>query len=60
MVDLVSYFGWEYVSVIFSDNDYGISASNAFANSAMKYDICIDKKIDISSSEINKTIGEVC
>ena len=58
MVDLVSYFGWEYVSVIFNDNDYGISASNAFANSAMKRDICIDKKIGISSSEINKRIGE--
>ena len=58
MVDLVSYFGWEYVSVVFSDNDCGISASNAFANNAMKYDICIDKKIDISSSEINETIGE--
>ena len=27
MVDLVSYFGWDYVSVIFGDNDYGTSAS---------------------------------
>ena len=58
MVDLVSYFGWEYVSVIFSNNDYGISASDAFANGAMKHDICIDKKIDISSSEINETVAE--
>ena len=58
MVDLVSYFGWDYVSVIFSDNDYGISASDAFANGAIKHDICIDKKIDISSSKINETVRE--
>ena len=58
MVDLLSYFGWNYANVIFSDNDYGISASNAFANRAMKYDICIDKKIDISSSEINEIVKE--
>ena len=56
MVDLVSYFRWEFVNVIFSHNDYGISASNAFANSAMKHDICIDKEIDISLSKINETI----
>ena len=58
MIDLVSYFGWEYVNVIFSHNDYGISASNAFANRAMQQDICINKKIDISSSEINATVPD--
>ena len=44
--------------MIFSHNDYGISASNAFANSAMKHDIYIDKKIDILSSKINKTVAK--
>ena len=58
MVDLLSYFGCEYVSVIFNNNDYGISASNAFVDSAKKHDICIDKKISISLSEINKTVEE--
>ena len=58
MVDLVSYFQWEYVNVIFSRNDYGISASNAFSNSATKHDICIDKKIDILSSEINAAVPD--
>ena len=58
MVDLASYFGWEYVSVIFNENDYGISTTNAFADSAMKHNICIDKKIGISSSESNETVGE--
>ena len=37
MVDLVSHFKWQYVSVIYSDNDYGVSVSNAFADSAMKH-----------------------
>ena len=58
MVDLVSYFGWEYVSVILSDNDYGISASNAFDDSAMKHGICLDKKIGILSSKMNESVGE--
>ena len=55
MVDLVSYFGWEYVSVIFTDNDYGESASNAFVNSATERGICIDVKIGILSSKASRT-----
>ena len=56
MVDLVSYFGWEYVSVIFDDNDYGVSASNAFIDTAMENNtICIDAKIDIPSPRTNET-----
>ena len=59
IVDLVSYFGWEYVSVIFSDDEYGVSVSNAFADSAMMHGICIDEKIDISLSlEANETVPE--
>ena len=58
MVDLVSFFGWEYVSVIFNDNDYGDSASNAFIDVARQNNICIDAKIDIppSGAKFNKTI----
>jgi len=58
MVDLVSHFKWQYVSVIYSDNEYGVSVSNAFADSAMKYGICIDKKIS-TSLEANETVPEV-
>ena len=58
MVDLVSYFGWEYVSVIFNDNDYGVSASNAFIDIATGRSICIDAKIPILSSMLNETIAE--
>ena len=58
MVDLVSFFGWEYVSVIFNDNNYGDSASNAFIDVARQHKICINAKIDIppSGSRFNKTI----
>ena len=58
MVDLVSFYGWEYVSVIFNDNDYGDSASNAFIDVARQHNICVDAKIDIppSGAKFNKTI----
>ena len=50
MVDLVSYFGWEQVIVIYNDNDYGVSASNAFIDSAMNRGICIEVRIRIPPS----------
>ena len=58
MVDFVSYFGWEYVNVIFNDNDYGVSASNAFIDVAAQHNICLDAKIDIppSGAEFNQTV----
>ena len=61
MVDLVSYFGWEYVSVIFNDNDFGDSASNAFIDAVMERGICVDAKIGIpllEESGANGTIKE--
>ena len=64
MVDLVSYFGWEYVSVIFNDNTYGEPGTDAFIDSAMRHGICIDYRRGIIQSEIsgakefNKTINE--
>ena len=61
MVDLVSYFGWEQVIVIYNDNDYGVSASNVFIDSAMNHGICIEVRIRIPSSstlDASKTIKE--
>ena len=55
MVDLVSYFRWEYVSMIFNDNGYGVSASNAFNTVAAQHNICLDAKIDIPP-EFNQTV----
>ena len=59
MIDLVSYFGWEYVNVIFDDNEYGKSGSNAFVDAATERGICVDVKIGILLSEVsgaNETI----
>ena len=46
------------MSVIFNDNDYGVSASNAFIDIATGHSICIDAKIPILSSRPNETIAE--
>ena len=59
MVDLVSYFGWEYVNVIFDENEYGESGSNAFVDAATERGICVDDEIGILPSEVtgaNETI----
>ena len=61
MVDLVSNFGWEQVVVIFNDNDYGVSVSNAFIDSAMNHDICVEVKIRIPLSNMlgtNKAVKD--
>ena len=54
MVDLISYFGWEYVSVIFNDNTYGEPGTDAFIDSAMRRGICIDYRRGIVQSEISR------
>ena len=52
MVDLVSHFGWQYVSVIFTDDyEYGDPGSDAFIDEAMKYKICVEVKIGIPPLE---------
>ena len=63
MVDLVSHFGWEYVSVIFNEDEYGAPGSNAFIDQAMQLKICIDTRIGIppleaSEVEFNRSIEE--
>ena len=64
MVDLVSYFGWEYVSVIFNDNTYGEPGTDAFIDGAIRQGICIDYRRGIVQSEVsgpevfNKAIKE--
>ena len=53
MVDLVSYFKWEYVSVIFNDNTYGEPGTDAFIDGAIKRGICIDYRRGIVQSEVS-------
>ena len=54
MVDLVSFFKWEYVSVIFNDDTYGNSGIDVFIDDAMQRNICLDKQIPIPSSEMSR------
>ena len=64
MVDLISYFGWEYVSVIFNDNTYGEPGTDAFIDGANQQGICIGYRNGIVQSEVsglevfNKAIKE--
>ena len=53
MVDLVSYFRWEYVSVIFIDDEYGAPGSDAFIDQAMQKSICVHVKIGIPPLKIS-------
>ena len=53
MVDLVSHFGWEYVSVIFNDNTYGEPGTDAFIDRAIRRGICIDYRRGIVQSEVS-------
>lgn len=55
MVDLISHFGWEYVNMIFSDDEYGISGYNAFTDGATQHNICIDANIGIPPSDVPGT-----
>ena len=54
MLDLVSFFKWEYVSVIFNDDSYGNSGTNVFIDGAMQHNICLDEQIRIPSSEMSR------
>ena len=49
------------MSVIFSDDEYGESGSNAFLDGAMQRGICVETEIAISSSEVssdNETVAK--
>ncbi len=41
LADLLKYFHWEYVSLIYLSNSYGIRAAHAFQNFATERGICI-------------------
>ena len=56
MADLISHFGWGYVSVIFTDDyEYGDPGSDTFIDSAMQHKICVDVKLPIPPLEESKT-----
>ena len=52
IIDLITYFGWEYVNVIFNDNTYGEPGTDAFRKGAKERGICIDYDRGIIQEEI--------
>ena len=42
MVDILQYFGWNFVSVVYSDDTYGQHGIDEFRREAENRDICID------------------
>ena len=46
MIDLLLYFGWDYVRTIYSNNLYGQPSINEFHNLAKSKGVCIDLNID--------------
>ena len=54
MIDLIVYFGWEYVSTIYSNNLYGRPAIDEFHKLAKAKSVCIDynKGIDDSTDYV--------
>ena len=54
MIDIIKYFGWEYISTIYSNNLYGRPGIDEFHNLAKGKDLCIDfnKGIDDSTDYV--------
>ena len=50
MIDLILYFGWDYVSTIYSNNLYGQPGINEFHNLAIVENVCIDLNIGIEDT----------
>ena len=42
MVDILNHFGWNYVSILHSEDTYGSSGVNEFVNVSARNGICID------------------
>ncbi|XP_071953154.1 uncharacterized protein [Antedon mediterranea] len=55
LVDIITSFGWTYVSVLYSDDEYGIDMLREFSKIAQNSDICIAMNLKI---QINSTIND--
>ncbi|KAI6218429.1 G-PROTEIN-RECEP-F3-4 domain-containing protein [Aphelenchoides besseyi] len=56
MVDIASHFGWTYVSLVFSADEYGELGADAFKKEARRMNICIATEERISSK--NESLRE--
>ena len=50
MIDLIVFFGWDYVSTIYSNNLYGQPGINEFHNLAKAKGVCIDFNMGIEDT----------
>ena len=61
MVDILQYFGWNFVSVVYSDDTYGQRGIDEFRREAEKRDICIDvdRSISITGFDYDKLVNDL-
>ncbi|CAH2319956.1 taste receptor type 1 member 3-like [Pelobates cultripes] len=63
MIALISYFRWNWIAVVGSDDDYGKSALQQFSSSAMSSGICISYKglipVYLSTSDTTTAIENI-
>ena len=59
LADLLQYFNWEYVSLVYFANTYGIQASHAFQNFARERGICIAVSAPVRSSQTERELAEL-
>ncbi len=59
LADLLKYFNWKYVSLVYFANTYGIQASHAFQNFATEKDICIALSAPVRSVQTKTELQEL-
>ncbi|XP_050297132.1 metabotropic glutamate receptor 5-like isoform X2 [Anthonomus grandis grandis] len=59
MLDIVKHFGWTYVSVVNTDENYGQSGIQAFRELAEKADVCIAKENSVLSQAADAVFDNV-
>ncbi|KAL1491781.1 hypothetical protein ABEB36_012327 [Hypothenemus hampei] len=59
MLDIVRYFGWSYVSVVNTDENYGQSGIQAFRELAKDVEVCIAREDSVLSNAANEVFDKV-
>ncbi|XP_072048121.1 metabotropic glutamate receptor-like [Amphiura filiformis] len=59
LADLLKYFNWEYVSIVYFANTYGIQASHAFQSYARERGICIAISLPVGSTQTRRELTEI-
>lgn len=50
-MDILSYFGWTYISMLYSDDSYGLNAANQMDSQAKQRGVCIAVEYRLTSSD---------